>query len=121
MRLLNTVRPTHHQKLVMAIVATAATPKAAIDRILGNTQLVAARDMLAKLGAVTFAGDHIDLTDAGMQLARDEALIDDAGQPTPNAEQIVNGAQSQSPAAPIPTQSPEIDDFAAPINPGLGS
>ena len=97
MRILNAVRPTETQKQILAKIASAATPKLAAGNIIGNQNLLSARDMLAKLGIITFSPNEAALTDAGEQLARDENIIDDSGQLTDVGNKLAFGDQNQPP------------------------
>jgi len=111
MRILSTVRPTKHQRKVMAIIATAPTPKLAAGQLVGDTNLVAARNMLAKLGIITFTDAHAEFTDAGSKLATEENITDEMGEATEDAKQLAmpdQTAQAEQPAQ-DPMAAPPMD------------
>lgn len=71
---------TDTQKKVIARIVAAATPKVAAEDISKDPNIVAARDMLIKLGVITFSeGTLAALTASGKKLATDSNIIDAAG------------------------------------------
>lgn len=94
MRLLTAVHPTDNQKRVLALIANAATPSVAAQSISTDANLVAARNMLMKLGAITFSNGEAEMTDRGTKVATDENIIDQSGQLTPAGQQLV-GSDTQ--------------------------
>jgi len=71
---------TDTQKKVIARIVVAATPKVAAEDISKDPNIVAARDMLIKLGVITFSeGTLAALTASGKKLATDSNIIDAAG------------------------------------------
>lgn len=104
MRLLSTIHPSTTQRKVLAIIASAATPKLAVANLNVSQNLIAARDILAKLGIITFDQSQAALTSAGHQLAVDENIIDQSGQLTDDGSALVStdGPQAQQPMQPEP-------------------
>ena len=100
MQLLNTIRPTTFQKQVIAMIADAPTPKLAAAHLSDNQNITAARDLLAKLGVITFSDSEAQLTDKGQQLATDENIIDQSGQLTDDGRKYLGDTQpgAQQPA-----------------------
>ena len=78
-RVLSTVRLTENQKKVMTRIVASATEKLAAEEISKGRNLVAARDMLVKLGMIEFREGHAALTSDGEQVMKDSNLIDDMG------------------------------------------
>lgn len=81
-QILNSIHPSDNQKRVLAKIAASPTSTVAAEEISGNQNMVAARDMLMKLGLITLNNGEAALTDRGAQVAVDENLIDDNGQLT---------------------------------------
>lgn len=79
MRLLSTIRLNDNQKRVLAKIAAAPTPTVAGEEISKETNLVAARNMLMKLGIITFVDNRAEITDKGQALAKEENITDDSG------------------------------------------
>lgn len=101
MRILDTFRPTTVQKQVIAKIAGAATPTVAGDAASMGVNTVAARDMLIKLGLITFANGEAALTDAGAQLAKAENITDETGGLTQVGQTLASSTETQ-PATPDP-------------------
>lgn len=75
----DSVRPTDHQKAVLAIIASSPTSKVAAEEVTKDPNTKEAADILTKLGAVTFDGVDLAFTDVGEQLAQDENIVDMSG------------------------------------------
>lgn len=97
MRILNTIRPNNNQRMVLAIILASPTPKIAAEQLTGNSNIVSARDTLAKIGAITFSLEQAALTDRGTQIAREENIVDDAGQLTAQGQQLLQQDTEQTP------------------------
>lgn len=82
MRIISAVHPSDNQKRVLAKIASAATPKVAGEQLSNDANIVAARNMLMKLGLITFSSGEAAFTDKGTQVAQDENIIDQNGQLT---------------------------------------
>lgn len=122
MHLLSTIRPTQNQLRVLAKIAAAQDhPTQAANEISSDANLVAARNLLMKLDAITFSGDKAQLTQKGQQLARDQNIIDDSGEMTDDGNKLAateaNGTPDET--MPAPTETPPQDFGAAP--PDLGT
>lgn len=79
MRLLSAVHPTVNQKRVLAKILASPTPSVAAQQVSGDANLVAARNMLMKLGMITFSNGEAALTQSGLQIASDEGIADQSG------------------------------------------
>lgn len=95
MRILSAVHPTENQKRVLAKIIAAPTPTVAAEEISNNANMVAARNMLMKLGVITFGAGEASLTDKGEQIAREENIADESGQLTDVGQQLAYGEQKQ--------------------------
>lgn len=83
MSVLPTIRLTDHQKKVMTTIVASETPVVAGERISGNVNIVAARDILVDLGLITYDENKgATITDSGKQVMIDHALIDENGELT---------------------------------------
>lgn len=112
MRLLSAVHPTTSQKRVLAKIAAAPTPTVAGEEISKDANLVAARNMLMKLGVISFADGEAILTDRGTQIAADENIVGQDGQLTPAGEKLAftnTAGQPDADHAGQPSQQP-VDD-----------
>lgn len=102
MRIMSAIHPTQNQKRVLAIIAGSANAKVAGEQITGDANLVSARNLMMKLGLITFSNGEATLTDKGQQTAKEENITDDSGQLTDAGSQLVGGQaaapQSQPPA-----------------------
>lgn len=85
------------QKKVLILTAISATPTQALDSTVGNLNLVAARDLLHKLGYITMSANELTLTDLG-----DEALtrnnLTDNGQPTEEGNRLLSNDDNLKPS-----------------------
>lgn len=99
MRLLSSVRPTTSQKRVIAKIIASPTPTVAGGQLSADANLVAARNMLAKLGVISVADAEVTLTDVGQQLARDENIVDQMGELTQDGKQLAYTKTSDNPAS----------------------
>lgn len=82
MHVLSTIRPTENQKRVLAKIISSPTPTVAGDAISSGQGIVAARNMLMKLGLITLTNGTAAVTDRGTQVATAENIIDQGGQLT---------------------------------------
>ncbi len=84
-----TLQLTSNQKAVLAKIVAAPTPKVAAQEISGDRGIVAARDLLIKLGLITFGeGSMAALTASGKKMAVDDDIIDDTGALTPEGKEL---------------------------------
>lgn len=81
-QILNSVHPTDNQKRVLAKIAASPTSTVAAEEISNNQNMIAARDMLMKLGLITVNNGEAEMTERGAQVAVDENIIDDNGELT---------------------------------------
>lgn len=93
---MNTVRPSETQKQIIALIIAAPTPRVAGDDISQTPNLVAARDILAKLGMINFDMGNAELTEAGSALAVDQNIADESGMLTDYGTQLVGSNNQQN-------------------------
>ena len=87
---LDSSRLSDSQKAVLAIIALSPSPVVAASTIEQRDNLVMARNLLMKIGAVeAIDGQSAQLTPKGEQLAQDQNIIDDAGEVTDDAQDLV--------------------------------
>jgi hypothetical protein len=89
MKLLQILHPTVNQKKVLAIIIAAPTSVVALANISTNPNIVAARDMLVKLGVIQLIDGGAIITDSGTKIAKDENIIDEVGELTPSGTALV--------------------------------
>ncbi len=123
MRLLSALHPTVNQKRVIAKIVASPTPSVAAQEISKSANLVAARNMLMKLGMITHANGEAALTQSGQQIASEEGITDQSGGLTDVGQQLAHtnsmnapdGEQASTPpgGAP-PAQEPAMNLDAMP-------
>lgn len=122
-RMLTGIHPTNNQKRVLAMIIASPSPKVAGEKISGDENMIAARNILMKLGVITVSGGNAELTDTGEQIAQDENIADGSGQLTDLGNELVGGAEGQSPQQPQPElgtpPSPLGGEQQPPAMPGL--
>jgi hypothetical protein len=80
------IRPTDNQKKVLTQIKAAPTPQVAAAEISKGTNLLAARDMLIRLGLVELRDNEAYITPAGEEIMRNQNLADESGNLTPEGE-----------------------------------
>lgn len=89
MHLLSTIKPTQNQLRVMAkIIVAQDQPVKAASEISDDVSLVAARNLLAKLGLITFSDRDAKLTEKGQQVAHEQGIADESGQITDTGSKL---------------------------------
>lgn len=83
-------RPTDNQKAVLTKIIAAPTPKVAVADISATPNLVAAREMLKKIGLIDIDETGAYVTPDGEQVLIDQNLMDEDGQLTNDGEQMAN-------------------------------
>jgi len=83
-QVLPTVHLSDTQRVVMAKIYGSPTPQVAFEEISKGRNLVAARDILGKLGLIHMdtAGGTVSTTAEGQKVSEDENIIDNTGQLT---------------------------------------
>jgi hypothetical protein len=109
-RILTNIRLTVHQKAVLTRTKVADSGRIATDNTSKNTQMTTAREQLAKLGLITFNGVETTVTDQGIQLMKDESLIDDAGELTDSGNEVAYDDADQPTDEPTDDEAPGMDD-----------
>jgi phage gp45-like len=123
MRLLTAMHPTDNQKRVLAKIAAAPTPTVAASEISADANLVAARNLLMKLGMITYTDGNAEMTDQGRKVATDENIIDQGGELTQAGQQLAY-SDSQGQQTPDNGASPPagadagLDSMAGPDDMG---
>lgn len=120
MRIMSAVHPTDNQKRVLAKLMAAPTPAVGAQAVSGDANLIAARNMLMKMGLITFANGEATVTDRGMQVASDENVIDQSGELTPAGQELAftnsRGQADQDQAGgsppPDPAAPPRMESFS---------
>lgn len=72
----------------MTRIHVAPTDKVALDEISGDRQLIAARDILAKLGLIQFSNTSASITDDGKEVMESSYLIDESGELTDEGQKF---------------------------------
>ena len=91
------ISPTNHQKAVLCKIKAAATPQVAASEISRDQHLLAARDMLQRLGMISIADNQAMVTDAGEELMRNQNLIDESGELTDEGRNYAHGGTQPPP------------------------
>lgn len=124
MRIISAVHPSDNQKRVMAKMAAAATPKVAGEQLSNDANIVAARNMLMKLGLITFTNGEAAFTDKGTQVAQDENILDQNGQLTPTGKALAystpGGQEDPNAEGNTGDMQPPGQDLAPPEEAQLG-
>lgn len=111
MRIIDTVRLTNNQKRVIAKIKASPTPKVALEEISDDQNLIAARNMLVKLGLVEIVAGEVFLTDSGEQMAVDENIVDEAGELTQTGNELAHSTPAGKQDATMGTPgSPELPE-----------
>jgi hypothetical protein len=122
-RILSGIHPTDNQKRVLAIIIASPSPKVANEELTGDENLMAARNILMKLGVVTVVAGAAELTDKGTQIAQDERITDETGQLTDLGNELAFGAERPQPGeqpempgeVPMPGEEPPMPGNEPPL------
>jgi hypothetical protein len=120
-RMLSGIHPTDNQKRVLAKIIAAPNSKVAGEDISGDENMIAARNILMKLGVITFSAGAAELTDKGEQIAQDENIADASGQLTDVGNALVSGEEGAPPqqqSTEMPPEQPQEQPGEDPL--GLG-
>ncbi len=125
-RILQSIHLSEYQARVMLIAQQAQSPELAFAE-LGNqdprieTNLLGARDAMAKLGLLEVGENYVAVTPKGEEVMRDEFLIDEMGEVTEKGNEILqqhsDQQQQQGPPGEPPMSEPQGQE-AAPVNMG---
>lgn len=103
---LDNIKLNSHQKTVLAIVCSAATPTVAASDVVRTSNLNAAALLLDKLGIIVYNSKIAEITEYGGEIAVEENITDANGQLTTNgtvylkmASMILSGDVNQGPVA----------------------
>lgn len=80
------IRPTNNQMKVLTIIKASPTPEVAAAEISTGSNLLAARDMLVKLGLISIEDNQARVTDKGEEIMKNQNLVDETGNLTPEGE-----------------------------------
>jgi hypothetical protein len=115
----DTIQLSGAQKYVLAKLIAVETPLNAYEEVSRGQNVVAARDMLTKLGLMTFSENDAQITENGKEAMRKENLLDEMGELTeegqiwgyaasPEEAAQAEHAQTGKPEAPVtPSQQQE--------------
>lgn len=121
MRLLSTLRPTQNQLTVLAkIIASQDVPARAAAEISSNTNFIAARNILMKLGLITYTDAAAALTDKGTQVAQEQNIIDENGQLTDEGNALASAEANGKPSKEQPQPGMDQSMGGTPPDMGLG-
>lgn len=116
-RMVNLTRLTQNQQKVMAKILAAPTPLTAYDEISRGESLIAARDILQKLGMIDVDEDKsATITDKGMSILKSMNIVDDMGQLT-DAGQNMAYDQPEAPPVPQPEEPMMGGEMPPPVPP----
>jgi predicted methyltransferase len=87
---LDAIQLSDAQQAVLAVISASATPKLAKTNITNNVNIKAASYLLAKLGAVKFVSDGVELTDKGREQVISYNIANDDGSLTDVGSKLVN-------------------------------
>lgn len=90
------IKPTQQQRIVLAIIATSATPKIAGGLLSKNLYTNTAAKILARMGLIIYDGVEAAFTNAGEQLASNENVLDVGGTATADAEALITKFNANS-------------------------
>lgn len=111
MKATNITDLTDAQKQVLTKIAKSPTPTVAVSEISEGRKLVAARDMLERLGLISFDQNSAEITEQGRELMRDLNLIDAADELTDEGTKYASADEEvpENPGVPAnePTDSEE--------------
>jgi hypothetical protein len=110
MRTLATINLSDNQKRVLCKAVAAPTPKVAAQEVSNSENLIASRDQLIKLGLLNFTPNGASVTDKGMQVLKDEALVDETGQLSPDGDELAHTDAHGKPVSGQATQPPATSD-----------
>jgi hypothetical protein len=114
MHLLNTIRPTQNQQIVLALIAQNKNkPAKAAASVSTGENMVAARNMLMRLDVISYTPSHAILTTKGEQIAKDYNIIDDSGALTPEGTQLISKLPGQQPPQNQQVPQPQPDQFGS--------
>lgn len=115
----DTIQLSGAQKYVLSKLIAVETPLNAYEAVSRGKNVVAARDMLTKLGLMTFSENDAQITEQGKEAMRKENLLDEMGELTeegqiwgfansPEEAAQAEHAQTGKPEAPVtPSQQQE--------------
>ena len=118
-RVLHSLKLSQYQSKLLLMAKTAQTPEIAAEQLSHEDEatrgnLVGAKQQLLKMGLIEATPNSITVTPKGVQVMKDEFLIDDSEQPTEEkGKPILDQAQQKEPTSPPPTPGQE-----APAGPG---
>lgn len=118
MKTLASIRLTDNQKRVLSKIVASPTPKVAGEQISDDENLVAATNMLVKLGLVQVSpAGEASLTDQGNQIMQQEALVDETGQLTDDGNKFAFTDKDGTSDEDLPKQPDQTEPFGGPALP----
>lgn len=106
------VKLTDTQKKVLGKLKVAKTDRLGFDDISQGRQIIAARDLLKKLGLITFdeAKATAGITDDGEQVMKDTGLTDNSGQLTDEGNKFAYDDEDEDGDGKPDNKKPGMDD-----------
>jgi len=125
MRILTTIHLNDIQKEVLAKTKAAPTPQVAFEEISGKPEQIddnfaAAKDALVDMGLLTQSDDTLEVTERGIQVMKDENLIDDMGEFTEDGNELVGKERGREPSPEEIAGGPEGGAALGAAGPGAG-
>ena len=110
----DTIQLSGAQKYVLSKLIAVETPLNAYEAVSRGKNVVAARDMLTKLGLMTFSENDAQITEQGKEAMRKENLLDEMGELTEEGQiwGFANSPEEAAQAEHAQTGKPE-----APVDP----
>ena len=106
----NNVRLNSHQKAVLVIIKSSATPKVAAEDIHSCQNLYAAAKLLQQVGAIQFTETAVSLTPEGEDLAKQSNLLDDLGNVTTQGKVYLKLSKHDSASPEESTDQPTVGE-----------
>ncbi len=111
-RIVPVTHPTESQKSVMSKIVAAATSQLAAADISGTPNLVAARDMLEKMGLIYLDDEGAHLTDQGNEVMINQNLVSPGGGLTDDGQEAAHGDEAEDAAPDMGDDELDMDmDF----------
>jgi hypothetical protein len=103
-RVLTNIRLTTHQMTILAMILASPEGNVPEEDISHGPNLTTARTLLTKLGLITQDADNrFSVNPQGVEIAKDENIVDDTGQLTELGNQLAYPDEKSPPGSPGPT------------------
>lgn len=101
MKLATAIKPTAHQRCVLAIIASSPTAQVAGGLLNDNNYIHTAAKMLARMGLINYDGVSAEMTPAGEELAANESITDAGGGISDEAAALIKQFLPSQPGNPM--------------------